>query len=197
MKYMRNGKEKRAGFTITELLVGVGLFTVVSTIMTGIFISAIRNQRLLQSIMAVNNNVGLVLEQMARESRTGYDFLVQEGEGICEPGSGSELSFMNGQRNMETKFYLAENGSVVRQESELPPVELTASNVEVRKLCFRAAKFNEEACNPERVTVVMEVAPRENASSVPPIHIQTTVSSRVLPKEILGDPYDCNVEEGI
>jgi type II secretory pathway pseudopilin PulG len=189
MKQIRN----QSGFTTTELLVGVGLFTVVSTVMTGIFISAVKNQRLLQQIMAVSNNAGLVMEQMARESRTGYDFLVQEGEtGECPLGSGSVLAFFNGQRNTETRFYLAENGTVVRQEGEDVPLELTASNVEVRSLCFTRVQFDDYACNPERVTIAMEVAPRESTST-PPLAIQTTVSSRVLPREIVGDPHECRV----
>jgi type II secretory pathway pseudopilin PulG len=181
------------GFTTTELLVGVALFTVASTVMTTIFISAIKNQRLLQQMMAVNNNTGLVLEQIAREARTGYDFLVQTGEGECALG-GSELSFINGQDGMETKFYLAENQTLVRQFGEDAPIELTASNVAVRKLCFVRTQYEDDACNPERVTILMEVAPREVSSTTLPIHIQTSVSSRVLPREIVGDPHECRTQ---
>lgn len=184
---------KKEGFTTTELLVGVALFTVVSTVMASIFISAVKNQRVLRQLMGVNNNTGLVLEQIAREARTGYDFLVQTGEGECVEG-GSEFSFMNGQKNMETKFYLAENQALVRQEGEDAPIELTASNVAVEKLCFIRTQYKEDACNPERIAILMEVAPRERASSVLPIYIQTSVSSRVLPREIVSDPHNCKTE---
>lgn len=179
------------GFTITELLIGVALFTVASTLMISIFISAVKNQRALQSFMTVNNNAGLVLEQIAREARTGYDFTVGTGIGNCSEG-GSEFSFVNGQKQNQTNFSLRENGAITRTEGDMIPQELTASNVEVRRLCF-IKKQTETNCVPERITIVMEVAPREFASSTIPLHVQTTVSSRVLPREIVGDPHGCKL----
>lgn len=189
----------RRGFSTTELLVGIGIFTVIGSVMTGIFVSALRNQRLIQQIMVVNNNGGLVLEQIAREARTGYTFIVEEGEGICSEGSGSRVTFVNGQGNVTTTFALAGNETVVRQAWEGgepgPELELSASSVAVKRLCFFTKQFESERnfCNPERLTILMEVAPLTNASSVQPLHLQTTVSSRVLPREIPGDPYECRL----
>lgn len=185
---------KRQGFTTTELLVGIGLFTVIGSLMTGIFVSALRNQRLVQQIMVVNNNGALVLEQITREIRTGYWFDIEVGdEGICPEGSGSAISFINGQNGVLTRFALAGNETVVRQEGEDPELELSASSVAVKKLCFFTKKFEDNQCNPERVTIVMEVVPLSNASSVQPLHLQSTVSSRVLPREIPENPLDCRI----
>ncbi len=183
----------RAGFTTTELLVGIGLFIVISSVMTGIFVSALKNQRLIQQIMVVDNNAGVVLEQMAREVRTGYNFVVARSENdVCPEGMGSELSFVNGQGNIWTRFALAENETVVRQEGEEgPELELSASNVAVKQLCFLSGRFEDNSCSPERVALMMEVQPLGNASSVLPLHLQTSVSSRVLPREIVGDPHEC------
>ncbi len=190
----------RCGFSTTELLVGIGIFTVIGSVMTGIFVSALKNQRLIQQIMVVNNNGGLVLEQIAREARTGYTFIVEEGEGTCPEGSGSMVTFVNGQGNVTTTFALAaDNETVVRYEweGEEPGqgLELSASSVAVKRLCFFMKQFESERnfCNPERLTILMEVAPLTNASSVQPLHLQTTVSSRVLPREIPGDPYECRL----
>jgi|SRR3989344_7301713 len=182
----------RRGFTTTELLVGIGLFTVIGSVMTGIFVSALKNQRIVQETMSVNNNSGLVLEQMAREIRTGYNFEVQEGFGECPEGFGSELMFTNGQSGAFTRFALAENQTVVRQEgAENPELELSASSVRVRRLCFRRFQFDDDVCNPERVTITMEVTPLTNASSVLPLSLETSVSSRVLQREILGNDLGC------
>lgn len=195
--FIQNSKSiihnSRHGFTTTELLVGIGLFTIIGSIMTGIFVSALKNQRIVQEIMVVNNNGGLVLEQMAREIRTGYNFEVEVGEELsCPEGFGSDLKFTNGQGGGITRFALAENETVVRQEgSENPELELSASNVAVKKLCFRKFQFDEDICNPERVTILMNVAPLGDSSNALPLSLQTTVSSRVLPREVLGSELDC------
>ena len=182
-----------SGFTTTEILVGIGIFTVITTVMTGIFMSALKNQRLIQQIMTVNNNAGLVLEQITREIRTGYNFIVATGEGDCIDG-GSELRFTNGQNNTTTTFSLAtDNESIVRQEGDELALGLTALNVSVRQLCFVKIQYEGDKCTPERITVVMKVAPRGNVTSTKPFHIQTTVSSRVLPREIFGDTHDCRL----
>ncbi len=64
----------RGGFTLVELLVAIGLFAVIATIASGGFISALRTQRRVASLISAESNVTLVLEQMAREERTGYLF---------------------------------------------------------------------------------------------------------------------------
>lgn len=181
-----------------ELLVGIAIFTVAASVMTGLFVGIVRSERLVQDVISVNNNAGLVLEQIAREARTGYDFQVAQGYGAdCSSDGGSQLQFINGQNGTQTAFELAGNGTVTRSENQGDAVEITASNVEVRQLCFRAVKYQGSPtpdCNPERLTIVMEVAPRNAVSSTVPLHLETSVSSRVLPREITGDPYNCRVQ---
>lgn len=183
------------GFTTTELLVGIAIFTVITTVMTGMFISIMRSQRAAQQIIGVNNNGGIVLEQIAREARTGYNFSVETASVDCGEDWGTQVSFVNGQNGKVTIYKLvSENGTITREEEgDDYPVEMTASNVFVKRLCFRAAKTDSDpVCNPERLSVVLEVASR-NASSTPANAslLQTTVSSRVLPREIVGDPLEC------
>src|SRR3989338_8148216 len=68
------------GFTIIELLVAVGLFSVVVAIAVGGFARALRTQRQTQLLLAANSNASEVLESIAREIRTGVAFLSLEGE---------------------------------------------------------------------------------------------------------------------
>jgi prepilin-type N-terminal cleavage/methylation domain-containing protein len=64
----------RSGFTIIELLVAIGLFTIVVTIAVGGFTNALKTQRQVSSLIATQSNVSIALEQMTREIRTGYLF---------------------------------------------------------------------------------------------------------------------------
>jgi prepilin-type N-terminal cleavage/methylation domain-containing protein len=65
---------KRSGFTLIELLVAIALFSIVVAIASSGFVSALRTQRQVASLISTQSNVTLVLEQMAREERTGYLF---------------------------------------------------------------------------------------------------------------------------
>lgn len=181
------------GFTTTELLVGIAIFTVITTVMTGMFISIMKSQRTAQQIIGVNNNGGIVLEQIAREVRTGYYFKTNGTSVDCGEDWGTELSFINGQSEKLTTYKLiSENGTATREEEGGDyPLEMTASNVLVKRLCFRVAKTDSYDCNPERLSILLEISPRNSTSSSNSSVLQTTVSSRVLPREIVSDPLNC------
>ena len=65
---------KKSGFTLIELLVAIALFSIVVTIASSGFVNALRTQRQVASLISTESNVTLVLEQIAREVRTGYLF---------------------------------------------------------------------------------------------------------------------------
>ena len=65
---------KRHGFTIIELLIAMGLFAILISVVSGIFVRSLRAQRVTVALIAANNNASLAIEQMAREIRTGQSF---------------------------------------------------------------------------------------------------------------------------
>ena len=72
-------KNSQKGFTLIELLVAMGIFAIVIAIATGGFINSLRTQRQVASLISAQSNASLVLEQMAREIRTGFLFCHDEG----------------------------------------------------------------------------------------------------------------------
>jgi len=66
------------GFTLIESLVSVGIFSVVVSIAAGGFVQALQTQRQLEGLISANSNAGLVIEQMAREIRTGRAFCAHD-----------------------------------------------------------------------------------------------------------------------
>jgi len=195
------------GFTLVELLVAMSIFIVIVTVAVGVFVSALKDQRFLTSEMAMNNNMGLVLEQMAREMRTGYQF--QSSGGSCGSGGSTGISFFNSQDSdatggNATTAYVFTGTGITRQEtgasdsSKDTNAVITSSDVKVENGCFYlmqdSGTLTKQACNPPRVVIQMEVA-SANASQVPaPSFIETTVSSRILPAEIKNDPYQCRTQ---
>lgn len=180
---MKKEITNRDGFTVVELIVGMSVFAILITVAVGAFIQAIRTQRLLTNLMEVNNNAGLVLEQLAREVRTGYLFC-GDGTVACDNVSSPSLNFKNFE-GTSVSYGLA-NGAITRTVGGAR-VALTASDVNIRNLNFIIDQKNANLCNPWRVTILMEVASRNPAVNqfVP---LQSTVSSRVLPRDVPGAP---------
>ena len=58
-----------SGFTLVELLVAIGVFSILISVAVGTFARALRTQRQTAALIAANSNASLVLEQMAREIR--------------------------------------------------------------------------------------------------------------------------------
>lgn len=64
----------RRGVTLVEFLVAFGIFIILIGIAGGSFVRSVRVQRAALQLMAVNDNMGITIEQMMREVRTGYNF---------------------------------------------------------------------------------------------------------------------------
>lgn len=184
-RYGKRRASKVTGFTLVELLVAVGLFSVVTSIAVGGFVSALRTQRQTAALISANSNVSLVIEQMAREMRTGFDFCTN-GQ-ICP--TADVVSFKNTRSEVVT--YCVENGAILRGvgggscgASNFS--KITAENVNVQNLGFTVSGNNPSgSCDTEqpRITVTLGVSARETGVEASQIHLQTTVSVRL--------PLDC------
>lgn len=62
------------GFTLIEMLVSVGLFLVVMTIVLGAVLSIIDGNKKTQAINNVSNNLSASIESMTRDIKTGYKY---------------------------------------------------------------------------------------------------------------------------
>lgn len=194
------------GFTLVELLVSMGVFAVILTVVIAVFVSASRKQHLLTEFMLINNDVGSALEQMAREIRTGYYF--ESAGGVNCPGALDFKVLFNGINEDKVSYSLSNDGGIVRSGPGAGVGRLTSTNVLVSDLCFMViqdespdnmgaedSNGNTRSCNPWRVVISMKVesnSPNPDVKDkIKPVFVQTTVSSRALPKEAQGDEYRC------
>lgn len=165
--------EARSGFTLIELIVAIGVFSTIVSIAVGGFVRALRTQRQIVGLLSANSNASLVIEQMAREIRTGFDFC--RGGQVCV--GTSELSFRNSAGERVT--YRIDNGVLERGvNSVFAP--LTASNVSIRHLVFDLSGQDSDDGFPPRITMVMGVSSKELGVAGAVVNMQTTVSARAL-----------------
>ena len=90
-EWFRSGTRRKVGsrdaFTVVELIVAMGLFMTVIVVAIGAYIQVIKTQGIVTDVMAANDNASLVMEQMAREVRTGRQFTKSD--------DGLRLAFRN------------------------------------------------------------------------------------------------------
>ncbi len=169
-------------FTLVELLIAIGLFSVVITIAMGGFVRALRSQRQVVALISANSNVSLVMEQMSREMRTGYYFCESTLTTSCNL-TNTNISFLNA-RGENIVYYLEAsergNGRIFRKVNGEPGNQLTADNVNIRNLKFNLFGGVLDSNYPARVVIRASVSPAGNSFNVSDVvtNIQTTVSTR-------------------
>ncbi|MGC9968153.1 MAG: prepilin-type N-terminal cleavage/methylation domain-containing protein [Minisyncoccia bacterium] len=189
----------KKGFTLVEALIAVGLFSILVGVAWGGFTNALRTQRQITAMISVQSNANLILEQMAREMRTGYLFCHLPGSNTPDGGDGAcarACTVENGGAwqcdNLIAFFsatpqevqYRLENGAIKREiggSGNFDPV--TSDNVDVRHLSFYLQGQTEGDNWTPRITISMEVSP--SSTYLTPgyntvLDLQTTVSARAI-----------------
>lgn len=125
MKFFHNDRTSRSGVTLIEFVVAFGVFSMLIAIASGSFVRAMRTQRIALQLMSVNDNMGITLEQMMREMRTGYHFctatngmdypgipaqVVSQCQNLASGPNTSEIQFVNASN--ETVRYRWKNGAI-------------------------------------------------------------------------------------
>lgn len=169
-------------------MVAIGVFSVVVAIAMGGLTRAFRMERQIAAFVGVNSEMSLVLEQMAREIRTGFDFVcLNPVTGLydrCPPGTvTSTLAFSNS--NYQEVAYCEHGGFIERSEGTFEcgtgfSSKITSEHTIVRYLRFEFFGTEAADCYPPRVTVSLGVSPADKSLPDQTIDIQTTVSGRLF-----------------
>ncbi|MDO8585017.1 MAG: prepilin-type N-terminal cleavage/methylation domain-containing protein [bacterium] len=165
----KKARKQAAGFTIVELLIAVGLFLIVLSIISGAFIEALRTERATLRLMAANDTASFALEQMARDIRVGTDF------SLVGP---SELHFND--RVGTEAVYRLNAGRVEKRSGAGAFTPITANTALVTTLHFAlAGELNTDSLQP-RVTIAMSVGATGRDIAGVTTAVQTTVTPRLL-----------------
>lgn len=158
---------------MVELIVAMGIFSILITAATSGFVQALRAQRAIVALMAANDNASLVLEQMAREIRVGYNFRTNVSE--------DELSFVNAYNEIVT--YRLNSQGIERGMGGLSGptfLRLTSQVVRIDGMKFRLRGEESGDSEAPRVTINLAVGARGRSVENIVVNIQTTVSARLI-----------------
>ena len=176
------------GFTVVEVMVAFTLFVTLLAISSGVFIRALRTQRMITALIAANSNASLTLEQIVREARTGEDFCIAANSGCkIESGVLKELIFTNA-RNEKVKYELSAPRaanlntiqSIMRSVNDETPIPMTADNVNVKNFSFYLGGQDAGDGRQPKITIAIGLGATGISFSDALINLQTTVSSRTL-----------------
>ncbi len=171
--------KNHSGFTLVELLVAMSVFIIITVVAVGAFIQSLKSERHLVTQISVANDVNTALEQMARAIRTGYLFSATAPD---SQGNNS-LSFID-YSGASSTYSIGSGGLLEREDGTGNTVPITSNDVVIRQLSFVVSQIGGNSCYPWRVTILLGVEAAGSSASVVPTYIQTTVSSRTLPRDV-------------
>lgn len=176
-------KRKALGFTLIELIVSLGIFSIVMVIATGSYLSVVSATRKVQESTKAVNNLSTALTLMTNEIRNGSC-----GLGQCT--TGTNFSFTNSDKQKVTYCIDSSgNGIVERAQGNVAcpsssAEKITNSSVDVTKLNFWVNSY-ENSVNgiTERqywTVVSLSGKPSLVSNTTPTTYLETGVTFRQL-----------------
>ena len=174
----------RRGFTLLEIIVAIGLFTIVAFLTTGSLLILNNAQRKAFFIQTNQDNVRFTLESMAREIRTGVNYTLlnpppsQFNANACsDTPLGACFGFTNAQKPNQYVVYKLSSSTIQKSvDGGVIFQPITAPEVFINNLRFYIAGASLTDNFQSRVTIVIQaITPGADPNSSR-LDVQTTVN---------------------
>jgi type II secretory pathway pseudopilin PulG len=178
--------QKNAAFTLIELLIACGIFSVVMIVITGTFVSLIDTQKNILLTRKALAQASYALEFMSRALRMAQkdmtpDCLSQAGLNYenFDPGDGNVyhgIRFKNANQNGECQEFYLENGQIKFKRQGQSSLSLTSPDINIERLKFLLRGESQDDTLQPLVTISFEIKLKNS----PPLKLQTSISQRNL-----------------
>ncbi|MFA6519203.1 MAG: prepilin-type N-terminal cleavage/methylation domain-containing protein [Candidatus Paceibacterota bacterium] len=124
---LRPSRSSSTGYTLIELIIATGLFSLIMLLASGAYLMMIGLQRQAQGIATGIDNLSFAIETMTRDIRTGTAYTCPGGTSNCTiDGSGIGFSFTDSDGSPVT--YALSSNSITQNGNALtdPSVDITA-----------------------------------------------------------------------
>lgn len=181
-------KDLQKGFTLIEMIVSVGIFSVVMLVGITALLSVIDLNKKNQSLKVAVNNINLAMENMSRDIRTGTDYHCSTTGDITLPrdcSSGADLIAFEGVGGDNSTFadqivYRLSGEKIQRSSNGGEDFfDITAGDITVTDLMFyvQGSEFG-DGLQPRVALVVAGSGGSGNSAF--DFNLQTTISQRNL-----------------
>lgn len=166
---------RRRGFTLIELIISIGLFALVMTLVSGAYILMINLNRQVQGVATGIDNLSFALDEMTRTIRTGSAYLC-EGTTDC---LGAVTSFsLTDATGASVTYFLS--GTTLMKTKENATSALSDPKVNITSLVFypkgiqRAGADYQQA----RVKIVISGTVQSSPGKTEPFTVETGATMR-------------------
>lgn len=164
---MKNYKKIKRGYTLIELIVSIGLFALVMTLVSGAYLMMINVTRQAQGLAMGIDNLSFTLETMTRTIRTGTNYSC--GGGNCS--GGTVFSVTNSSGTVVT--YQLSSGAITQNN-----VILTDPAVNVTSLKFYVSGTTRGDIYQPHVTITISGTVSSGPGKSEPFSIETGATMR-------------------
>lgn len=168
LKIKNNIKNRNAGFTLVEMIVSVGLFSIAMMIMLGAVLTIVDVNRKSQSLTTAMNNLNFALESMTRTIKTG---LIADTQSL----DGKSIIIMDQDGEQVTYEFkeVADLGAIYKNN-----VPITSSQMDIESATFEVIRGSDARQSRVLINIEGKVSIGTKISS--DFSLQTTVSQRDL-----------------
>lgn len=166
------------GFTLFEILVGMGIFSIIILSVTGILQSAVEGQRKAIGAQNTQESMRYVLEVISKEIR-----MAKRNDGYCSDGPQTGIFYVENDtlyfRNQydECVAYYKETDAGGKNRFKITRDEV-GGYISTDEISVDYLEFYKKNSDQPAVTITMRVSTEESTKSRSDIDIQTTISSR-------------------
>lgn len=121
-KYLEPLRTSRQGFTLLEMVVALGIFSVIVVTSIGIMLGVANSQIKASNIQAILDNVRFSLELITKEMRTGNNYQLTT---TCSPGS--EIKFQTSLGSTRVYYLYAPTNTIMRATSAISSLDCDGS----------------------------------------------------------------------
>ncbi len=168
----------RRGYTLVELIVAIGLFSLIMTLASGAYFMMIGINRQVQGIASGIDNLSFALETMTRSIRTGTGYSCPTGATSCTLDAGSTPFSFTDSNGVSTSYSLS--GSAVQKTSGAVSNILTEPSVTVSSLMFYVFNANRPPSDylQARVTIIVSGTVSYGPGKTQPFTVETGATMR-------------------
>jgi prepilin-type N-terminal cleavage/methylation domain-containing protein len=189
-----DGIKNQKSFTLIEIVVAMGIFSLLVGSLSSIFVQALQGQRKTLATQEVLEQTSYVLDYMSRALRmakkdvtgscTGPDYItyittnsrVLDGKTFTGPG----IKFINSSSICQ-EFFLDNASSTLKEsQSGAAPVDLTSKNIKINSFNIYYTGTHQNDTTQPKVTFFLDIEGKNQSR----IKVQTTVSQRNLDIQI-------------
>lgn len=156
------------GFTMPEVLISIGLFTIIMAVTSAVFLTGLRSQRQTIASLNANDNLAYALEMIARDIRMGTMFFAPTED---------QLSFLS--YDNKAIVYRLNNETIERSVAGEEFEPMTAQNIRIKQLTFILAGEKRYDDQQIKITIRLKIASKFSSQEVIR-DLQTTISPRNL-----------------